>query len=71
MDRGRVKAHHGLWPRLDWVRFVLARRLKAMGSKEYQTDGDPRSYGPGFDVATDSQAVCMRRGIGAIHAWSS
>jgi protein gp37 len=30
----------------------MARRLKAMGSAKYQTDGDPRTSGPGFGVAT-------------------
>ncbi len=30
---------------------TLAKRLKAMGSPKYQTDGDPRTSGPGFDVA--------------------
>ena len=29
----------------------LAKRLKAMGSWKYQTDGDPRTSGPGFGVA--------------------
>jgi hypothetical protein len=29
----------------------LAGRLKAMGSAKYQTDGDPRTSGPGFGVA--------------------
>lgn len=27
---------------------TLAKRLKAMGSKRYQNDGDPRTSGPGF-----------------------
>lgn len=31
---------------------TMARRLKAMGSAKYQTDGDPRTSGPGFGVAT-------------------
>lgn len=29
---------------------TLSRRLKAMGSAKYQTDGDPRTSGPGFGV---------------------
>ena len=29
---------------------TLAKRLKAMGSAKYQTDGDPRTSGPGFGV---------------------
>lgn len=31
---------------------TLAKRLKAMGAAKYQTDGDPRTSGPGFGVAT-------------------
>lgn len=30
---------------------TLAKRLKSMGSAKYQTDGDPRTSGPGFGVA--------------------
>lgn len=30
---------------------TLAPRLKAMGSPKYQTDGDPRTSGPGFGIA--------------------
>src|SRR5438034_11683293 len=30
---------------------ALAKRLKAMGAEKYQTDGDPRTSGPGFGVA--------------------
>ncbi|MGX7823547.1 DUF5131 family protein [Actinokineospora sp. 24-640] len=30
---------------------ALAKRLKAMGTEKYQTDGDPRTSGPGFGVA--------------------
>ncbi len=30
---------------------TLAKRLKAMGNAKYQTDGDPRTSGPGFGVA--------------------
>lgn len=30
---------------------TLSKRLKAMGSAKYQTDGDPRTSGPGFGVA--------------------
>lgn len=29
---------------------ALAKRLKAMGQKRYQRDGDPRTSGPGFGV---------------------
>jgi protein gp37 len=30
---------------------TLAKRLKGMGSAKYQTDGDPRTSGPGFGLA--------------------
>ncbi|MFE2850626.1 DUF5131 family protein [Streptomyces lavendulae] len=30
---------------------IMAKRLKAMGQAKYQTDGDPRTSGPGFGVA--------------------
>ncbi len=30
---------------------ALAKRLNAMGNPRYQTDGDPRSSGPGFGLA--------------------
>jgi len=36
---------------------TLAKRLKAMGSAKYQLDGDPRTSGPGFGVATHPNAV--------------
>jgi len=36
---------------------TLARRLKSMGSAKYQTDGDPRTSGPGFGVATHESAL--------------
>ncbi|WP_340686372.1 phage Gp37/Gp68 family protein [Amycolatopsis coloradensis] len=36
---------------------TLAKRLKAMGSAKYQTDGDPRTSGPGFGVATHAAAL--------------
>lgn len=36
---------------------TLSRRLKAMGSPKYQTDGDPRTSGPGFGVAVHSDAL--------------
>jgi protein gp37 len=41
---------------------TLAKRLKAMGSAKYQTDGDPRTSGPGFGVAVhdDSLATPFR-----------
>ncbi|MDG4784397.1 phage Gp37/Gp68 family protein [Micromonospora sp. WMMD1102] len=36
---------------------TLAKRLKAMGSAKYQTDGDPRTSGPGFGVAVHQSAL--------------
>ncbi|MFD7109108.1 phage Gp37/Gp68 family protein [Streptomyces microflavus] len=31
---------------------TMAKRLKGMGSAKYQTDGDPRTSGPGFGITT-------------------
>ncbi|HEX8858340.1 MAG TPA: DUF5131 family protein [Actinomycetes bacterium] len=36
---------------------TLATRLKAMGQAKYQTDGDPRTSGPGFGVALHPGAL--------------
>jgi protein gp37 len=36
---------------------TLAKRLKAMGSAKYQNDGDPRTSGPGFDVAIHPESL--------------
>jgi Protein of unknown function (DUF5131) len=36
---------------------ILAKRLKAMGSAKYRTDGDPRTSGPGFGIATHDHAL--------------
>ncbi len=36
---------------------TLSKRLKAMGAEKYQTDGDPRTSGPGFGVATHPKAL--------------
>jgi protein gp37 len=36
---------------------TLSRRLKAMGAAKYQTDGDPRTSGPGFGVAIHPAAL--------------
>jgi protein gp37 len=36
---------------------TLAKRLKAMGQPKYQTDGDPRTSGPGFGVAVHHQTL--------------
>ncbi len=29
----------------------MAKRLKGMGAAKYQTDGDPKTSGPGFGIA--------------------
>jgi protein gp37 len=36
---------------------TLAKRLKAMGQPHYQLDGDPRTSGPGFGVASHADAL--------------
>ena len=36
---------------------TLAKRLKAMGQPRYQTDGDPRTSGPGFGVTVHENAL--------------
>lgn len=36
---------------------TLAKRLKGMGSAKYQTDGDPRTSGPGFGLAAHPDAL--------------
>ena len=38
---------------------ALAKRLKAMGAEKYQNDGDPRTSGPGFAVATHRKALAQ------------
>jgi protein gp37 len=38
---------------------TLAKRLKAMGSAKYQTDGDPRTSGPGFGVAVHPAELAL------------
>ncbi|WP_194821826.1 DUF5131 family protein [Micromonospora sp. S-DT3-3-22] len=40
---------------------TLSKRLKAMGSAKYQTDGDPRTSGPGFGVAVHEDALEVPR----------
>lgn len=40
---------------------ALAKRLKAMGSSKYQTDGDPRTSGPGFGVAVHPDSLDVPR----------
>jgi protein gp37 len=36
---------------------TLAKRLKAMGQPKYQTDGDPRTSGPGFGIAVHPEVL--------------
>jgi protein gp37 len=36
---------------------ALAKRLKAMGQAKYQTDGDPRTSGPGFGITIHPDAL--------------
>lgn len=40
---------------------TLAKRLKAMGQAKYQTDGDPRTSGPGFGIALHPDALDVPR----------
>ncbi|MDQ0605538.1 protein gp37 [Streptomyces canus] len=41
---------------------TLAKRLKAMGSAKYQTDGDPRTSGPGFGLTLHPDALAVPYG---------
>ncbi len=41
---------------------ALAKRLKAMGVSRYQTDGDPRTSGPGFGVQSHPAALMVPYG---------
>lgn len=36
---------------------TLSKRLKAMGNSKYQSDGDPRTSGPGFGVTVHPDAL--------------
>jgi protein gp37 len=38
---------------------TMAKRLKGMGQPKYQTDGDPRTSGPGFGVAIHHDALTI------------
>jgi protein gp37 len=40
---------------------TLAKRLRAMGNAKYQTDGDPRTSGPGFGVSWHPDALDVPR----------
>jgi protein gp37 len=44
---------------------TLAKRLKAMGNPKYQTDGDPRTSGPGFGLIEHPVALTIP------HSWAS
>jgi protein gp37 len=36
---------------------TMAKRLKGMGAAKYQTDGNPKTSGPGFGIAAHAQAI--------------
>jgi len=38
---------------------TMAKRLKGMGQAKYQTDGDPRTSGPGFGIAMHPDALAL------------
>lgn len=38
---------------------TMAKRLKAMGQAKYQTDGDPRTSGPGFGLAMHDDVLTL------------
>ena len=38
---------------------TMAKRLKAMGQAKYQTDGDPRTSGPGFGLTVHPDALTI------------
>jgi protein gp37 len=38
---------------------TLSKRLKAMGNPKYQSDGDPRTSGPGFGVSVHPDALLI------------
>lgn len=41
---------------------TLAKRLKAMGQAKYQSDGDPRTSGPGFALTLHPDSLDVPRG---------
>jgi protein gp37 len=43
---------------------TMAARLKAMGQAKYQTDGDPRTSGPGFALSIHPDTLSIP------HRWS-
>ncbi|MFB7222403.1 phage Gp37/Gp68 family protein [Streptomyces sp. NPDC056227] len=42
---------------LNCYALTMAKRLKGMGSAKYQTDGDPRTSGPGFGFAMHADTI--------------
>ncbi len=68
MDRGHLESHDGLRPDLSredhCYALALAKRLKAMGQPKYQSDGDPRTSGPGFGITVHASA------LGLPYTWS-
>ena len=68
MDRGHLESHDGLRPDLSredhCYALALAGRLKAMGQPKYQSDGDPRTSGPGFGITVHASA------LGLPYTWS-
>lgn len=42
---------------LNCYALTMAKRLKGMGQAKYQTDGDPRTSGPGFGVAVHPDSL--------------
>ncbi len=38
---------------------TLAKRLKAMGQAKYQSDGDPRTSGPGFGLTVHASTLSL------------
>ncbi|NKT69512.1 DUF5131 family protein [Rhodococcus hoagii] len=40
---------------------TLSKRLKSMGAEKYQTDGNPKTSGPGFGVAIHPQSLDQPR----------
>lgn len=42
---------------LNCYALTMAKRLKAMGSERYQSDGDPRTSGPGFALTLHPSAL--------------
>jgi protein gp37 len=61
VDRGHVESDDRLRSDFAWLRpcyaLTLAKRLKAMGAKKYQNDGDPRTSGPGFGVTLHADVL--------------